>query len=212
MNITKIGHSCVSVHSGETKVLVDPGSFTDIKRLRDVSDISAVFITHNHPDHITKDRLEMLIAQNENLTLYGNEQVKNAVHDWGFEIDLVADGQSFEHGDISVEAWEVDHHPIHNDITPVKNTAFLFNDAFLHPGDALFVPDRQIKAVALPFAPFCTIGESVDYGIALKPGMIIPVHDGFINPPGPYESIPRMLWEKYGIDFNWVNDGESITI
>ena len=55
MKIIKLLHSCLLVQVDGKKILVDPGVYSwQDERVRNVdfSGISAVVVTHNHPDHL----------------------------------------------------------------------------------------------------------------------------------------------------------------
>jgi L-ascorbate metabolism protein UlaG (beta-lactamase superfamily) len=46
-------------------VLVDPGTFADdLSDLHDLRDLSAVLVTHQHPDHLDPERVPALVAAN----------------------------------------------------------------------------------------------------------------------------------------------------
>ena len=54
MRITKFGHACVRLETGDTAVVLDPGGFTEPEA---VDGATAVLITHEHPDHYSADHL-----------------------------------------------------------------------------------------------------------------------------------------------------------
>ena len=54
MRITKFGHACVRIEHDGRVVVVDPGCWTDPRR---VDGADAVLVTHEHPDHFDPDRL-----------------------------------------------------------------------------------------------------------------------------------------------------------
>ena len=62
MRITHLGHACLLVEMADTRLLIDPGTFAD--DLSDVRDLSAVLVTHQHPDHLDPERLPALVAAN----------------------------------------------------------------------------------------------------------------------------------------------------
>ena len=54
MRITKFGHACVRLETGDHTIVLDPGVFTEPEA---VDGATAVLITHEHPDHYSADHL-----------------------------------------------------------------------------------------------------------------------------------------------------------
>ncbi|MDZ4234833.1 MAG: MBL fold metallo-hydrolase, partial [Dietzia sp.] len=65
MQLTHFGHSCLLAsfkgksNDGETTVLFDPGNFSH--GFEGITGLSAILITHQHPDHADTERLPALI-------------------------------------------------------------------------------------------------------------------------------------------------------
>ena len=54
MRITKFGHACVRLETGDHTIVLDPGGFTEPEA---VDGATAVLITHEHADHYSPDHL-----------------------------------------------------------------------------------------------------------------------------------------------------------
>ncbi|NLC97914.1 MAG: MBL fold metallo-hydrolase, partial [Actinomycetales bacterium] len=61
MLITRFGHSCVLVELEDARILIDPGIFSSQEAFR-LKDLSAIVVTHQHPDHIDRTRIDVLAA------------------------------------------------------------------------------------------------------------------------------------------------------
>lgn len=81
MKLTYLGHSAVMIEEGEFKGIIDPyisdNSLADIN-LNDLSDITHIFVTHGHSDHIgdTVDiakKTGALIITNHEISAYFNK-------------------------------------------------------------------------------------------------------------------------------------------
>ena len=72
MQLTHFGHSCVLADFGHTTVLFDPGNFSH--GFEGVTGLSAIVITHQHPDHVDQERLPALIDANPGAALYADPQ------------------------------------------------------------------------------------------------------------------------------------------
>lgn len=210
MKLFKIGHSCVAISTGDTTVVVDPGIFTAIENLENIQGVDALFITHNHSDHISEKRVEMLRRNNPEMVIYTNAETGVLLDEMRESWSLMEEGSKIQVGEIVVKAWEVDHHPIHADVPVVRNLCLLFNDTFFHPGDALFVPPVPVPVLGMPFGPFASFKECFEYGIKVAPKRIIPLHDGYMTVPNPYVAMPNHVWPKYDINYEYVAAGETV--
>ena len=70
MRVTHLGHACLLVELADTRILVDPGSFsTGFESLRD---LDAVVVTHQHADHLDEERLPALLAFNRQAPVFAD--------------------------------------------------------------------------------------------------------------------------------------------
>jgi L-ascorbate metabolism protein UlaG (beta-lactamase superfamily) len=77
MELTHFGHSCLLANfegdSGhETTILFDPGNFSH--GFEGITGLSAILITHQHPDHADTERLPALMEANPQAALYADPQ------------------------------------------------------------------------------------------------------------------------------------------
>jgi len=72
MQLTHFGHSCVLADFGHTTVLFDPGNFSH--GFEGITGLSAIVITHQHPDHVDQERLPALLDGNPGAALYADPQ------------------------------------------------------------------------------------------------------------------------------------------
>ena len=62
MDLTHFGHSCLLAEFGATTLLFDPGNFSH--GFEGITGLSAILITHQHPDHADRARLPALVEAN----------------------------------------------------------------------------------------------------------------------------------------------------
>src|ERR671929_624428 len=77
MQLTHFGHSCLLASfpdgsGGETTILFDPGTFSH--GFEGITGLSAILITHQHPDHADTERLPALLDANPQAALYADPQ------------------------------------------------------------------------------------------------------------------------------------------
>ncbi|WP_343710762.1 MBL fold metallo-hydrolase [Mycobacterium sp.] len=183
MQLTHFGHSCLLADFGATAILFDPGSFSH--GFEGITGLSAIVITHQHPDHVDVERLPALIDANPAAALYADPQTTAQL---GAPCRPVRPGDQLSVGDLTIRAVGGRHAVIHPEIPVIDNISYLVGDGdhparFMHPGDALFVPDEPVDVLAVPAAaPWMKIAEAVDYLRAVAPAHAVPIHQGIIAP------------------------------
>lgn len=193
MRITKLGHCCLVIEQDDTKILTDPGDYTEAQN--SVRGLTHILITHEHQDHFHVPSLKQVLANNPKALVYTNSAVGNLMSREKLSYELLEHGDKQRLGSLEVEGIGTEHHVIYPAIPIVTNTGFLFDNKFFYPGDALTNPHRQVELLALPITgPWLPIAEAIDYARALKPKKCFPVHDGNIKKPeGMYRVASRFL-------------------
>ena len=185
MHLTHFGHSCLlaSFRDGadETTVLFDPGNFSH--GFEGVTGLSAILITHQHPDHADVERLPALIEANPQAALYADPMTAAQL---GSAWTAVNVGDAFAVGHLNARGVGGTHAVIHPEIPVIDNISYLIGDQghaarLMHPGDALFTPGEPVEVLATPAAaPWMKISEAVDYLRAVAPTHAVPIHQGVV--------------------------------
>lgn len=185
MQLTHFGHSCLlaSFREGasETTVLFDPGNFSH--GFEGVTGLSAILITHQHPDHADTARLPALVDANPQAALYADPMTAAQL---GGAWQAVHAGDAVTVGHLSVRGVGGTHAVIHPEIPVIDNISYLVGDQghparLMHPGDALFAPDEPVEVLATPAAaPWMKLSEAVDYLRAVAPTRAVPIHQAVV--------------------------------
>lgn len=188
MQLTHFGHSCLLAsfptdHGAETTVLFDPGVFSH--GFEGITGLSAILITHQHPDHVDTSRLPALVDGNPDAALYADPQTAAQLGEPWQPVNV---GDELTVGGLRVRGVGGVHAVIHPEIPLVNNISYLVGDAghparLMHPGDALYIPREPVDVLALPAAaPWMKISEGVEYLRAVNPNSAIPIHQGIVSP------------------------------
>ena len=181
MQLTHFGHSCLLAEFDHTSVLFDPGTFAH--GFEGITGLSAILITHQHPDHADVARLPSLIEANPDAALYTDPQTAAQLGAPWREVHV---GDELSIGELTVRAVGGRHAIIHPEIPVIDNISYLVGDGdhparLMHPGDALFVPDEPVDVLANPAAaPWMKISEAIDYLRAVAPAHAVPIHQGVV--------------------------------
>lgn len=211
MKIKKIGHCCLRVEEKGVVVLTDPGVFSTGQN--EERGVDAVLITHEHADHFHIESLKKVKENNPNIKIYANNAVKNLIEKEGMECIEIKDGESIEIKGVRVESFSCPHAQIYPSITPVWNSGFLIAEKLYLPGDALHNPGKKVEVLAAPVVgPWLNIQEVIDYIKEISPRIAFPIHDGFLQIPGPFHSVPKMLLQDSGIEFVVFEEGKTYEV
>jgi L-ascorbate metabolism protein UlaG (beta-lactamase superfamily) len=208
MRISKYIHSCVLVEDGDARLLFDPGKFTFLEgkvKPESFEGLSAIVITHQHPDHMDEPALKTLVERNPSAVVLANARIREQLAKSGIEVEVFESGSRTVAGCV-LEAIAAEHAEILNAERPV-NVAYVVNGRFLHPGDSF---DRAldgrngIEVLALPvMAPWNTELAVAEFARRLAPKTVFPIHDGYAKDfflQSRYDNFAK-YFAKHGIEF-----------
>jgi len=186
MRVTKYIHSCLLIENEGDRVLIDPGKYTFLGgevKPETFGKVSAVFVTHDHADHVDEDAIRAVLARNSGAVLYTNAEASAAFARRGLEAAVFESG-SRTIGATPVRAVPAPHAAMVG-ATPPKNVAYVVAETLLVPGDS-YAPEldacRGIRALALPVAaPWTKELETAAFAERIAPREILPIHDGFVK-------------------------------
>jgi L-ascorbate metabolism protein UlaG (beta-lactamase superfamily) len=184
MRITKFLHSCLLVEKDGGRLLFDPGKFSfveDLVRPESFQGIHAIVLTHSHPDHLHVGALQKIVDTNPQAEILTNTETAQVLGAAGIKASI------FEQGKRAAGAFSLQAIPARHDTIlggdPPQNTAYLIDETLLNPGDS-FSPELNafaaVPVLIVPvMAPWGNELQMMAFVEAMKPRVVIPVHDGF---------------------------------
>ena len=190
MRITHYGHSAVLVETDAARVLIDPGNFTDA--WHDLTDLDAVLITHQHPDHADPEHLPALVKANPDAKVYVEPSIVLLEESGKFPevgADALAAGEQVVVGDLLVTGVGGQHAVIHRDIPMIGNVGFVLRSegqpTLFHPGDSLSSIPSGVDILGVPImGPWAAMKETIDFVREVGALEGFPIHDGLVNDRG----------------------------
>lgn len=183
--ITSWGHACLSFDRDTTRLVIDPGGFSDLSVL---AGADAILVTHDHVDHLAVDEVAAALSARPGLEVWGPESVATLLTGAGVSADrvhAVADGEVLTIAGFPVRVRGREHQLIHPDVPRPENVGYLVDDRWFHPGDALTVPGVDVQVLFVPVAaPWLKLAEAIDYVRAVRPRLAVPIHDAILSEPG----------------------------
>lgn len=182
MRITKLGHACLLIEEQGTRLLTDPGIYTE--GFETLADIDAVLITHSHADHVDQSRLLTMLAGSPGAVVVADATTSESLRAAGVDVTTAAAGDRIELGGAVVEVFGERHTAIHPDIPTVANVGYLVAGRLFHPGDSFTLPDRPVEILAAPVAgPWLKLGEAIDFLRRAHAIVAIPIHEAVLARP-----------------------------
>lgn len=212
MRVTKYEHAALRIDQSHQTLVIDPGSYTT--PLDDLTGLVAIVLTHEHPDHWTPEHLDRLLRAAPGTPILAPAGVAAAAD--GYDITVVAPGDSVTVGTFTLRFFGGTHAVIHSSIPTIDNVGVLVNDELYYPGDSYAVPDGiTVDTLAAPLgAPWLKIGEAMDYVLAVKPRRAFGTHDMTLSVTGKTMHRARLQWatEQGGGEFFVLEPGESLDL
>ena len=148
MKVTKYEHACLLVEELDQHLVIDPGMFAT-SLPTDLKNVMAVVITHQHGDHLDKDRLQTILMANPELTIFAPQDVLDELADVSAKKVLAETGVSHTAGSFALDFFGNDHAIIYETV-PCQNVGVMVNKTLYYPGDSFTEPGTDVKLLAIP--------------------------------------------------------------
>ena len=212
MQLTKFTHSCVRFDDGDRRLVIDPGTFSEVDQALD--GVSTVLITHEHFDHLDVDKLLAAAQRDSALQVWAPASLRETLSALGDRLTLVGPGEMFQAGGFDVETFGGQHAVIHPQIPVITNVGYLMGGVY-HPGDSFTVPSKPVSTLLLPLhAPSSKTSEVVDFAIALRAPKEVQIHHVLLIDPARtmVEGMVGNLAGPHGVELQHLNPADTVTV
>ncbi len=211
MKLTKRGHACLELELGNSRLLIDPGFYTE--DVSSTQNVVALVITHAHEDHCFESQVAGLIANNPEMKIFGTSEVAAKLAK--LPVTTVYHGDYHEVESFTLEFFGDMHQIIHQSIPLIQNTGVMVNGLLYYPGDSYTQPDKKVAVLACPTsAPWLKIADVMDFLAEVKPKKSFATHNALLSDLGHelYNARVKQITEEFGGEFSYLKVGESLEI
>ena len=185
MEITKYEHACLLINKNGTRLLIDPGNYTNLPAKLEGIDI--VVITHEHFDHLDIPNLRKVLEQNPQAEIFSTEHAAAALSKEGINCQAVKNRLTTNSKGFELHFEEVEHSIIYG-VSPCRNLSIGVGDFLYYPGDSFANDGRKYELLALPASgPWFNMAEAIDLAKGFDARYIFATHDIHASKRG-YES------------------------
>ncbi len=216
MRVTHLGHACLLVEIADRRVLIDPGNFST--GFEQLTDLDAIFVTHNHPDHFDPDRAAALVRANPSASVHTDPLTAEKLRAEGLAAVPSQQGEDFAVGDVRVTPVGELHAFNHPNMPRIPNVGVVLRadgePSLFHPGDAYDGEPGEVDVLAHPLnAPWAASRDSIAFVGRIAPNVFIPIHDALLSDVGHrmYSGHIEQFAGVDGLTYTPLRDAESAT-
>jgi L-ascorbate metabolism protein UlaG (beta-lactamase superfamily) len=209
LTLSKFRHSCLLIELGEVRILLDPGGFS--AGFESLTELSAVLLTHQHPDHLDAGRLTALLASNPQAEVIADVASTAQLADLGVTARAVNPGDDFSVAGVCIAVYAGRHADIAPGFPTPPNVGYAIDGLFAYSGDSYIPPPEPVQVLAIPTAaPWLRAAETVSYLQQVSPKAVVPVHDGMLATTDLYYNIYRRYSTELDIEFRVLDEQRSL--
>lgn len=207
LSLSKFRHSCLLIELGEVRILLDPGGFS--AGFESLTELSAVLLTHQHPDHLDAGRLTALLASNPQAEVIADVASTAQLAEHGVTARAVGAGDDLSVAGVSIAVYGGRHADIAPGFPTPPNVGYAIDGRFAYSGDAYTPPPEPVQVLAIPTAaPWLRAAETVGYLQQVRPKVVVPVHDGMLATTDLYYNIYRRYSTEQDTEFRVLDEGQ----
>jgi L-ascorbate metabolism protein UlaG (beta-lactamase superfamily) len=206
MKISKFEHALLVVELEGEQLVIDPGSYS---KLPELENVSTIVLTHLHDDHSFAPHIKAIKEQFPDSRVFGTSEVANKLKE--IAVEVVLHGDRHQVGPFTLDFFGDLHQVIHRSIPLVQNVGVMVNSTLYYPGDSYTIPEQKVELLACPSsAPWLRISDVIDFLEQIRPGNCFSTHNALLSEHGHNLQNGRIreIVEKHGGTYRYLAVGD----
>jgi hypothetical protein len=182
MKLTKLEHACLILDNATGRLIIDPGSFTQLPE--NLTAIRCIVITEEHADHYNLENIKRILEQSPQAKILTTKVVAQQLGDAGIACEAVQDEVYTNIGDFALLLKEADHAPIYK-TSPCRVLTLRIDDFLYYPSDSFVTTSSPVQVLALPSSgPWHKVSEAIDFANSIRSQQILVTHNNLYSSVG----------------------------
>ena len=182
MKLTKYEHACLILDNGKSRLVIDPGCFTNLPS--DLTNVGCLVVTEEHVDHFDLENIRKIAKQNPEVKIFTTEPVSTQLSEANITSVTIVGEQTFKEAGYVINFYETDHAPTYRK-SPCRSLSIKIDDYLYYPSDSYNPSDDEVEILALPTSgPWHKVEEAIDFANSIKSKKILVTHNGLYGDNG----------------------------
>lgn len=182
MKLTKYEHACLILDNDESRLIIDPGCFTNL--LDDLGGVSILVITEEHTDHFDIDNVRKVIEKNPQVKIFTTMVVAAQLSAAGIASSVIEGEQTVKENGYKLGFYETPHAPVYKK-SPCRSLSVRVDDYLFYPSDSYNIIDDEVEILALPTSgPWHKLEEAIDFANSINSKKILATHNALYSDDG----------------------------
>lgn len=182
MKLTKYEHACLILDNGQSRLVIDPGCFTNLPD--DLSGVGCIIVTEEHVDHFNLENIQKILKQSPDAKLFSTSVVVDEVAKSGIKAANIQGNETADHVGYHLSFYETPHAAVYR-TSPCQSLSLKVDNYLFYPSDSYNTIDDSVEVLALPTSgPWHKLEEAIDLANAINSPTILATHNWLYNEDG----------------------------
>lgn len=210
MKLTKYEHACLILDNDQSRLVIDPGCFTNLPD--DLSGVGCIVVTEEHIDHFNLENIQKILTQSPEAVIISTDVVVDELAKSGIQATVIKGNQNIDQAGYHLSFFETPHAAVYRK-SPCQSLSVKVDDYLFYPSDSYNTIDDTVEVLALPTSgPWHKLEEAIDLANTIESPTVLATHNWLYNEDG--EKVANSFIKNNILDkdrnYVYLKPGESL--